>query len=388
MFGRRIRLGSLLGFEIRFDLTWLIVVGLIVWSLSAGYFPLTYADLPAMTYFWMGLLGAAGLFASILLHELAHSVVGRSLGMRIQGITLFAFGGAAELTDEPATARTEFLMAIAGPVTSVALAGVFYLAAAALSGGETPGPIVAVLGYLAMINLLLAAFNMLPGFPLDGGRVLRAALWAWRGDVVWATRMAAGAGGVLGLFLIFIGVLNVLRGAVVGGMWFFLIGLFIRAAAASAQQRQVARSVLGGVSVRRLMRPQPIAVAPDLTAADLAEDYLLGRNLKVVPVVEGGRFLGVAGVEEIKATPPEARPFRRLAEILRAATPDMTTSPEADAADALAQMQRTEQSRLYVVAPDGRLLGVLAVRDMLQYLGLRSELQPQSLEAPPAARRT
>lgn len=375
MFGRRIRLGSLLGFEIRFDLTWLIVVGLIVWSLSVGYFPVAYADLPAATYFWMGLLGAAGLFASILLHELAHSVVGRRLGMRIQGITLFAFGGAAELTEEPASPRTEFLMAIAGPATSVVLAGVFYLAASAFAGAEEPAPIVAVLGYLAVINLLLAAFNMLPGFPLDGGRVLRAALWAWRGDVAWATRTAAGAGGVLGLFIILLGVLNVLRGAVIGGMWFFLIGLFIRAAAASTQQRLMARDLLGGVPVRRLMRPEPIAVAPDLSAERLAEEFLIGRNLKMAPVVDGGRFIGVVGVEQVKATPPEARPFRTVGEILEPASEDAVVAPDADAAEALAKMQRANRSRLFVVER-GRLVGVLAIRDMLQYLSLRAELDP------------
>src|SRR5690606_1644322 len=179
MFGRRIRLGSLLGFEIRFDLTWLIIVGLIVWSLSVGYFPHAHADLPASSYFWMGVVGAIGLFASILLHELAHSVVGRRMGMRIQGITLFAFGGAAELTEEPETARAEFFMAIAGPVMSVVLAGLFYLGGVVLTAAGGPPAIAAVLGYLVVINLVLAAFNLLPGFPLDGGRVLRAALWAW-----------------------------------------------------------------------------------------------------------------------------------------------------------------------------------------------------------------
>jgi Zn-dependent protease/CBS domain-containing protein len=374
----------LLGFEIRFDLTWLILVALIVWSLSAGLFPSTYADLPTSTYVWMGILGAIGLFSSILLHELAHSVVGQRLGMRIRGITLFALGGASELSEEPATARAEFLMAIAGPVASVILAVVVYLLGWAITAVAGPGPLVAVLGYIVGMNLILAGFNMIPAFPLDGGRVLRAALWAWRGDVAWATRVATMAGGGVGLGLIFLGIVNALTGDAVGGMWLVLIGLFIRASAAATYQRLVAGQLLAGVPVRQLMKSELVTVPPTLPAAELVESYLLQRSLKRVPVLdEAGRVLGCVGVEEVKRVPAEQRPFRSVGDILTPLGADSTISPDAEAKQALEQMQRSGQSRLFVTEAD-RLIGVLTLRDLLQYLSVKSELQAGSDRHPGA----
>jgi Zn-dependent protease/CBS domain-containing protein len=382
VFGRRIPLMRVLGFEIRFDLTWLIVVALIVWSLSAGLFPSTYANLPTSTYVWMGILGAIGLFASIVLHELAHSVVGRRLGMRIHGITLFAFGGASELAEEPPTARTEFLMAIAGPVMSVVLAVLFYLLGWLIAASGGPGPLVGVLGYLVGMNLILAAFNMVPAFPLDGGRVLRAALWAWRGDVAWATRMATMIGGGIGLVLIFLGIIEALTGAAFDGIWLVLIGMFIRAAAAATYQRLVAGQLLAGVPVRRLMKPGVLAVPPILSVAELVEDYLLQRALKRVPVLdETGRVLGCVGIEEVKRVSPQQRAFRSVREILTPLSPDGTISPDADAKQALEQMQRGGQSRLFVTEGD-HLVGVLTLRDLLQYLSVKSELQPSGDRRP------
>ncbi len=374
MFQRRIPLVRLLGFEIRFDLTWLIVVALIVWTLSVGYFPAAYADLPAATYVWMGIVGAAGLFASIVLHELAHSVVGRHLGMDIHGITLFAFGGAAELHEEPATPRVEFLMAIAGPAMSVALAVLFHLLGLLLVAADVAEPVVTVLGYLSAINVLLAVFNLLPAFPLDGGRVLRAALWAWRGDVDWATRIASMVGGAFGLGLMLLGLLAALRGNLLGGVWWLLIGLFIRATAAASYQRLRMHHMLAGIPIRRLMRDEPIVVQPTASAAELVEDYLLGRSLKRVPVVENGRFIGHVGVEEVKALTPEERQRRLVGDIMVPAEPGNTIALHAGAAEALAQMQRTGHGRLYVVDSE-RLVGVLTLGDLLKYLSVAAELQ-------------
>jgi Zn-dependent protease len=392
MFRRRIPLMRLLGFEIRFDLTWLILVALVVWSLSAGLFPATLADLPASTYVWMGVLGAIGVFASIVLHELAHSVVGRRLGLHIHGITLFVFGGAAEMGEEPADPRTEFWMAIAGPLMSVLLAGIFFLLGFALSALGAPLPLVAVVGYLVGINLILAAFNMVPAFPLDGGRVLRAALWAWRGDVAWATRVATMIGGGLGLGLIALGILNAISGDVIGGMWMVLIGLFIRAAASATYQRLLAGRLLADVPVRRLMKTDLVTVPPDLPLPQLVEGYLLQRALKRVPVVDdAGRPLGCVGVEEVKRIAPEERAPRTVRDALTPLGPDRTIAPEAEARQALEQMQRSGHGHLFVTEA-GRLIGVLTLKDLLQYLSVKSELQaadqnrrppdPRSLHTP------
>ena len=371
---RRIPLVTLLGFQIRFDLTWLILVALVVWSLSAGYFPASYADLPTATYVWMGIMGAIGLFASIVLHELAHSYVGRRLGMKISGITLFVFGGAAELTEEPRSARTEFLMAAAGPLASVALAIFFQLLAMAIEAASGTTPVTGVLHYLAGINAILAAFNLMPAFPLDGGRILRALLWGLRGDLLWATRVAAGVGGIAGLILIGLGILTVLGGNLVGGMWSFLIGLFIRSAAASSQQQVFARHMLETIAVRDLMIREPVTVAPDQPVASAVELFL-ARNLKFLPVAADGRALGHIGLREVKALSPAERLERPVRQAMTPLSPDSTIAPRADAAAALAQMQRTGLSRLLVVE-DGRLEGVICLKDLLDQLSLRSELAP------------
>lgn len=369
---RRIPLVTLLGFQIRFDLTWLILVALVVWSLSAGYFPASYADLPTSTYVWMGIVGAIGLFVSIVLHELAHSWVGRRLGMRIHGITLFVFGGAAELAEEPTSPRTEFLMAAAGPLASLLLAALFQLLAMALDGAQGPTPISGVLHYLAGINVILAVFNLLPAFPLDGGRILRAALWAWKGSVVWATRVAAGIGGAIGLGLIILGILTVIGGNFVGGMWSFLIGLFIRSAASASQQQLVARHMLQDIPIARLMVRDPVTIEPDAPIGRAVELFL-ANNLKFLPVVADGRPLGHIGLKEVKSLAPADRMERSVREAMTPVSPESSIAPQADAAAALAQMQRTGLTRLLVVE-GGRLSGVVCLKDLLDQLTLRSEL--------------
>lgn len=374
MFGRRYTLARIFGFDIRIDLTWLILAALIVWTLSAGYFPASYADLPASTYFWMGLLGAIGLFASIIAHELAHSVVGRRLGMQIKGITLFVFGGAAEMTEEPASARAEFLMAAAGPAASFALAVIFYAIGLIMAALGAPGPLATVVQYLGVINVILGLFNLAPAFPLDGGRILRAALWHWRKDLLWATRQAAQVGGAVGFALILLGILNViLAGNLVGGMWWFLIGLFIRAAAAQSYQQLVARRSLEGVRVRRFMNAEPVVVSPDVPVGRLIDDYILDRRLKMLPVVAEGRLLGSVSLAQIRERPREEWARLLVRDVFRPRSPEDTVPPEMPAAEALALMQRTGNSRL-MVAEGHRLLGIVSLRDMMSYLALRMEL--------------
>ena len=371
---RRIPLVKLLGFQIQFDLTWLIIVALVIWSLSAGYFPASYGELPTHTYVWMGIVGAAGLFASIVLHELAHSWVGRRLGLEIKGITLFVFGGASELSEEPGSARTEFLMAVAGPLASILLSIAFYLLASALEGGGVASPLSGVMRYLAGVNAILAVFNLLPAFPLDGGRILRALLWGWRGDLIWATRIAAGIGGMLGLGLVVLGVVSVLGGNLVGGMWSFLIGLFIRSAAGSSQQQLIARHLLQNVSVRQLMVSKPVTVAADATIAQ-AIDLFLSNNVKFLPVIEADRVVGCLGLREVKAVAPTARSECLVSQRMVPVSPDNSIAPNANAAAALAQMQRTGLSRLLVIE-NGELVGIISLKDLLDHLMLASELTP------------
>src|SRR4030067_3422695 len=209
MFGKRVTLFKLLGFQVRIDLSWLILVVLLTWSLAHGYFPFQYKNLPNAIYWWMGAAGTVGLFVSIIFHELCHSLVARRFGLPMRGITLFIFGGVAEMDEEPPSAKAEFLMAVAGPISSVLLGGIFY--AMYLFTYKTGWPILvfAVLNYLAILNWLLAGFNLLPAYPLDGGRVLRSALWEWKKNIRWATRIASQIGAGFGIALIVFGVLNI-----------------------------------------------------------------------------------------------------------------------------------------------------------------------------------
>ncbi|MCK5276199.1 MAG: site-2 protease family protein, partial [Alphaproteobacteria bacterium] len=217
MFGRGIPLFRILGFQVKLDASWLILAVLVTWSLAAGYFPARYEGLSGPTYLWMGVAGALGLFASIVFHELSHSLVARRYGMQIRGITLFIFGGVAEMEDEPPTAKAEFLMAIAGPIASAVLSVSFNILGDFGVRMGMAAPVPAVLGYLSFINMLLAAFNLVPAFPLDGGRMLRAVLWGWKGDLRWATRIAANAGASFGFALIAFGLFNIITGNLIGG---------------------------------------------------------------------------------------------------------------------------------------------------------------------------
>lgn len=374
MFGRHITLFHLLGFEVKVDLSWVFLALLIAWSLARGFFPATYPGLPTATYWWMGIAGVVGLVASIVLHELSHSLVARRFALPIRGITLFIFGGVAEMEGEPKSPRAEFLMAAAGPVASFVLAGAFMAlsgAARAIGLGE---PAVGVLGYLALLNVILAVFNLVPAFPLDGGRMLRAGLWARKGDITAATRQAARIGGGFGIVMIFLGLMNVLAGQVVSGIWWALIGMFLRAAAQGAYGQVVARGALAGMPVRRYMTAEPITVPPDLSVADLVEDRIYRSHHSLYPVVDGGRLAGCVTLDRVKEVPRERWAVTRVSEIAATCTDANTISPDADAADALERMGRTGQSRLMVVE-DGRLTGILALKDLADVLSVKMTLE-------------
>lgn len=374
MFGKRIRLFKLLGFEVRLDLSWIIIAVLVTWSLAKGLFPFLYANLAPEVYWEMGLAGALGLFASIVFHEFCHSLVARKFGMAMKGITLFIFGGVAEMGDEPPDARAEFFMAAAGPVSSLVLSGVFYFSFQVGLSGDWPEPVNGVLRYLSWINALLAGFNLLPAFPLDGGRILRAILWGMKQDLPWATRVSAGIGSGFGIVLIFLGVLQFIQGNVIGGVWWFLIGLFLRSAAQMSYQQVMIRKSLEGEHVRRFMNPHPVSVPPNLTVAELVEDYVYKYHYKMFPVLDDGRLVGCVTTRDIKDVPKEEWSRETVAEMAEKCPPEATIGPETDAVVALAIMNQTGLSRL-LVAENDRLIGILTLKDLLTFLSLKVELE-------------
>lgn len=373
MFTRRFTLFRLLGFEVKLDLSWLLLAFLITWSLALGLFPVIAPGLAPATYWWMGVAGALGLLVSIVFHEFSHALVARRYGLPIHSITLFIFGGVAEMQEEPREPRTEFLMAVAGPIASLVLAFVFYQIYLAVQGGQAT-PLAGIMYYLGVINLVLAVFNLVPGFPLDGGRMLRAALWGWKGDFRWATRIASQIGGGFGLVLIFLGVFFFVTGNFVGGMWWFLIGLFLRSAAGMSYQQMLVRETIKGERVRRFMNADPITVGPEVTLETLVEDYVYRYHHKMYPVVENDRALGLIGTDQIKAVPRADWATRTVAQAMEHSTPENTVSPDTDALDAWSCMSRSGRSRLLVVE-NGRLAGLLSLRDLMQFLSLKFDLE-------------
>ena len=371
MFGKRITLFKLFGFEVRIDLSWLVLGFLITWSLAKGIFPGYYKDLPETTYWWMGVAGALGLFGSIVFHELAHSLVAKRFGVTMKGITLFIFGGVAEMEDEPPSPKAEFFMAIAGPLSSVLLGLILY--AASSRGENFSMPLHGVLSYLAVINFILAGFNLLPAYPLDGGRVLRSILWKWKKNLRWATHRASQIGSGFGIALIFFGALNVLRGDIIGGIWQVMIGFFLRNAAQSSYQQVLIRKSLEGEKVERFMKKDPVTAPASLSLQELVEDYIYTYHYKMYPVVEKGKLLGCITTRQVKEVPRERWPQRTVGESLSGCSPENTVGPGMDALKALSIMSRTGNSRLMVVDAD-QLIGIISLKDIMGFLSVKFDI--------------
>ena len=377
MFGKRMKLFKLLGFEVKIDASWLVIAVLVTWSLAAGLFPYLYPGMSRETYWTMGVLGALGLFASIVAHEFCHSLVARKVGIPMKGITLFIFGGVAEMGDEPPTARAEFMMAIVGPLSSMAIGAVFYLI---YRGGQSAGWSTSVNGviyYIAYINGILAAFNLLPAFPLDGGRVLRSILWGAKGNLRWATRVSSTIGSAFGLGLIFLGILRFIGGEVIGGVWMFLIGMFLRNAAQMSYQQLLVRKALEGEPVRRFMNADPVTVQSSLTIEKLVEDYIYKYHHKMFPVMEGEKLVGCITTRQVKEIPREAWSRETIREAASPVSAENTISAATDAVKALAMMNQSGVSRLLVVE-GGRLVGLVTLKDLLDFFSLKVELEEQN----------
>lgn len=373
MFGSSFTLFTFLGLRVRANVSWLFLALLVIWSLATGFFPTVYPELQPGTYWALAVCGTIGLFFSLLFHEFSHSLVARSRGLPISGITLFLFGGVAEMHSEPPDPKTEFWIAIAGPLASMFLALVFAVMAIVMEVVGLPGHVAGVASYLGYINLLLAIFNMVPGFPLDGGRVLRAALWSWKGDVRWATRWASGIGQGFGLVLVGLGILSVLGGNFIGGMWWFLIGLFVRAAAQAAYQQLVARQTLQGEKISAFMSREPVTVPPTITIHQFVEQYLYRYEFDMFPITEDDRLIGCASLRQAKAVPRDQWDIVRVGDICETCATVNTIDAGADAAEAVDRMREARNGRLMVLQ-DNRLVGILTLKDLLHHLHIRTRL--------------
>ena len=366
--GRSIKLGSILGIEIELHYTWFIILALLVWGLSTGFFPVYYPELSATAVWVLGAIAAVLLFVSVLLHELMHSIVAKASRMRVDKITLFFFGGIAQIPGGGLTPKKEFKMAIAGPLFSLFLGFVFllvYLYVPSLY-------IQAISKYLYTINFILAAFNMIPGFPLDGGRVFRSILWYFYKDIKKATRIAAYGGKVFAIILIIMGFLNFI-GIVIfiyGGLWFIIIGFFLYYIAGASYEQIILKELLSKVSVKDIMLKKPVAVKADITVADLFSKFLKLRQESFL-VMDGKKLAGIVSVKNMKKIPKEEWKKTKVSEIM--INKFRTITPDENAFDAMMKMLESGTD-IIPVKKDGKIAGILAREDIIHYIRIKASV--------------
>lgn len=363
-----LRIGRIFGFTIRIDFSWFIVFFLILWTFTVAVFPRQVPGLSAGAYIAMAAAATVIFFASLLAHEVSHSLVARRRGIRIEGITLFIFGGVAHTRGEPRSARDEFAIAGVGPLMSVAIAILLLGGAFLLNRLGASRAVTVVLAYTGTLNIVLAVFNLMPGFPLDGGRLFRAAVWKFTGDLRRATRIASGAGSAFGLLLVALGFLQVFQGYLVGGLWLVFIGWFLRNAAAASWRQYLVKKALEGVRAEQVMTPDPVTVPPDLSLEQLSEEYLFRQKYVVYPVLDGGKSpIGVIGLGHLREIPREEWSRRKVRDTM---APVDATNTVASSDDVERVMDRLRVSALkrVLVVDDGRLVGIISPADIAQWL--------------------
>ncbi|WP_339765887.1 site-2 protease family protein [uncultured Hoeflea sp.] len=373
MFKNAVQLFEIFGFKLKVDPSWLLIAALIVWSLSTSYLPDVVPGLTATVYTVLGIVAMLGMFASLILHELSHSLVARSYGLKVGGITLFIFGGVAELEEEPHDPKSEFLIAIAGPLMSLALAALFYGLSSMTGSGTEVGLVSAVFGYLALINLVLAVFNLIPAFPLDGGRMLRAVIWGVTQDLLRATRISSRIGSAFGLFLMLTGAFAVFSGGGIGGFWQILIGFFIINASNGSYQNLVVKAALRGKTAGSLMSRQLYTVDAETSVAELVDDVMLRHGVSFVPVLSGERLLGYVDTAAARSIDRQEWPERRVSEVMLPEGPDTTVAPDTPLNEVF-KLLAAHPRRKLMVAQGGRLLGVISLSDLMHHLALEQEI--------------
>lgn len=387
---RGIRIAKLFGIKIKIDWSWVLIFLLIVWNLSAAFSQLQPAWSLSFTIF-MGVTAAMLFFLSVLFHELAHSLVAKSQGISVDSIMLFLFGGVANIREEPKSPKAEFWMAILGPVTSLVIGFLLIL----LSGFglraeqlqqidlmtllEDLSPLRMLALWLGSINIILALFNMIPGFPLDGGRVLRSILWAITDNLRKATRWASFVGQGIAWVLILSGI-SMIFGiripffgeGLINGFWLILIGWFLNNAASQSYRQVVIRDILEDVPVRQMTRRNPPTVTGELTINDLIEDFIMQTDEHAFPVMEGDRLLGIVCLDDVRKVPKVERPTRQVKEIMTPRQKILTINPDEDAHQALEKISRNAIRQLIVMDRD-QLFGLVRRRDIVRFLQLQSD---------------
>ncbi len=386
-----LRLGRIFGINIYVDWSWIFIFLLVTWSLAAGLFPELHPNW-GVTLNWGTAIAASLLFfASVLAHELAHSVVAKSQGIPVRNITLFLFGGVSNIQREPTSPGAEFVMAIVGPLTSLILGVIFLLLSGATAAGldviagTATGPLAqldplsTLLMWLGPINILLGVFNLIPGFPLDGGRVLRSVLWAITKNLRLATRWATWIGQMVSWLFIITGIAMIFGlsmpffgTGLIGGLWLAIIGWFLHSAAIQSYQQVVVDDLLEGVPVSRLMQSNAPSVQPDISVSTLVHDHIIGASERAFPVVQGDRLVGMVSVEDVRKVDRTAWDTTTVSQIMQPSDQIAVATPQEDAAEAMKELGSRNVHQMPVVQ-DGQLLGMLRQQDIVMWLQLHSD---------------
>jgi Zn-dependent protease len=368
---QNIRLGKIAGVPVGINWSILVIFWLLAWELAAVVLPDYHPDESTAVYWIAGIAATILFFASLLAHEVSHTVVARRNGIGVRRITLWLFGGVSELESEALTPGADFRIAVVGPVTSLVIAGIFgALAILFHSASGTTAVLVSALGWLGWWNLLLGGFNLLPGAPLDGGRVLRAALWQRTGDRVRAGTAAAHAGQALGYILIVLGIFEFLAVGLVG-LWFVFLGWFLTSAARAEENAAVMRSSLANVHVRDIMTPEPTTFASSMTIADLLENQLHRYRFSSYPLVgPTGQLEGLTTMSRIRHVPSHVRPTTRLIDTACLLKDVPVGAPGEDVTELLLRMQASPDGRALVVDGSGRLVGIVSPSDISRFVQL------------------
>jgi len=368
-----ISIGKAFGIPLRIHYSWFIVFVLVTWSLAVGYFPQAYLHWNPATSIIAGIITSLLFFASVLAHELMHSLVARSAGIPIISITLFIFGGVSQMSEEPRQPQVEFRMAFAGPLASLVLGGIFLAVWVWLRPVPQFEFVAAICRWLGPINIFLAAFNLIPGFPLDGGRVLRSLLWWRSGNLNSATRIASNLGRVIGYLLIVGGIVIVFRGDLISGLWLAFIGWFLENAAAGSYRQLALQDMLKGHRVSELMTRDCPVMPPEMTVMQLVNEQILTSGRRCFPVVQSARVLGLITMHDIKAVPRAQWGSKTVGEAMTLFDNLKSVGPDEDLVTVLKLLTEQNINQLPVVK-DGNVVGMIARDSLLSFISVRGEL--------------
>jgi Zn-dependent protease len=365
------RVGRIAGIEIRIDATWTFIVLLVAYS----FFALLRQEFPGSAAGGLVVLAgvmAVALFASLLLHELAHAVTARARGIEVRGITLFLFGGATHARLEQHQPRDEFVSTAVGPITNVLIAGMLWVVVE-FAGDTLPDQLAFAIGRLGWLNLALAVFNLAPGLPLDGGRLLRAVIWERTGDLLRATRIASQAGQALGYFLISVGVLQVLVGGFVGGLWFVAIGWFLHQAAQVSYSQLRMRRLLHGFEAADMTTREVVDIPAGTNLHSAVDDYFMRYDYNAFPVRDDVRTVGILTLRAIRRVPRSEWSTRTVGEIMEPLSSECTVARH-DRLDHVVDKLETAESQRVLVLDDDRVVGLITPRDLARWLRRSQEL--------------